>query len=90
MPFNPPILAALFATGYQIDWNLMDEGLERKRRWFGADEFIYELDKAPAGHLPLTSALRGTQLIKAIYKHPVWEQEQFADSGKGKFQLKKK
>jgi len=73
--------------GGQIDWNLVDPDgdLERKRRWFGADEFIYELDKAPKGHLPLTSALRGTQLIKALFKHPAWEREEFADSGKGKY-----
>jgi hypothetical protein len=37
------------------------------------------------GHLPLTSALRGTQLLKALYEHPVWEREEFASSGKGKY-----
>ena len=37
------------------------------------------------GHLPLTSALRGTQLLKTLYKHPVWEREEFASSGKGKY-----
>lgn len=49
--------------------------VERKLRWFGANEFIYDVDKAPVGHLPLTSALRGTQLLKELFKHPVWETE---------------
>ncbi|MCL7041220.1 hypothetical protein MKW94_010942 [Papaver nudicaule] len=37
-------------------------------------EFIWELnDDTPAGHLPLTNALRGTQLLKYIFKHPAFE-----------------
>jgi hypothetical protein len=32
------------------------------------------------GHLPLTNALRGTQLFEAILTHPVWEE--MAKSGK--------
>jgi len=72
----------------KIDWNLMDDGLERKRRWFGADEFVYDLEAATPGHLPLTSALRGVQLIKALLKHPAWDLPQFADSGKGKYEKK--
>jgi len=61
----------------KIGWNLMDDGLERKRRWFGADEFIYDVEEAPKGHLPLTSALRGTMLMKAIFKHPVWSRPEY-------------
>lgn len=49
--------------------------MERKLRWFGANEFIYDVDKAPKGHLPLTSALRGTTLLKELMMHPVWETE---------------
>lgn len=49
--------------------------VERKLRWFGANEFIYDVDKAPKGHLPLTSALRGTTLLKELLTHPVWETE---------------
>lgn len=49
--------------------------VERKLRWFGANEFIYDVDKAPKGHLPLTSALRGTTLLKQLMAHPVWETE---------------
>jgi hypothetical protein len=50
----------------KIGWNLVENGIERKLRWFGKSEFIYDLEKAPTGHLPLTSALRGTQLLKAL------------------------
>lgn len=57
----------------RIGWTKVDEnGNERKLKWFGANEFIYEVEKAPKGHLPLTSALRGTQLVKQILLHPVW------------------
>jgi hypothetical protein len=35
-------------------------------------EFKYDLDTAPQGHLPLTSALRGTQLLKQLMILPVW------------------
>lgn len=62
----------------KIGWNIVDEELERKRRWFGNDEFIYDLKKAPKGHLPLTSALRGTQLLSELMKHPAWDDEEFA------------
>jgi hypothetical protein len=44
------------------------------RRWFGANEFLYDLVAAPRGHLPLTNALRGTQLLKHLLQHPVWDQ----------------
>lgn len=47
--------------------------VERKLRWFGANEFIYDVDRAPRGHLPLTSALRGTTLLKELMEHPAWE-----------------
>lgn len=59
----------------RIGWTTDDEltGAKRKRRWFGDSEFIYTLQDAPKGHLPLTSALRGTQLLKALLQHPLWE-----------------
>lgn len=57
----------------RIGWTKVDNGIERKLRWFGQNEFIYDLEKAPKGHLPLTSALRGTQLIKQLLTHPVWD-----------------
>eukprot|EP00985_Skeletonema_marinoi_P029776 scaffold29025_cov147-Skeletonema_marinoi.AAC.3 len=59
----------------KIGWTTTDGDVERKKRWFGASEFIYDLKKAPEGHLPLTSALRGTSLIKELLNHPVWEND---------------
>jgi hypothetical protein len=59
----------------KIGWTTMDGDVERKRRWFGNSEFIYNLKKAPKGHLPLTSALRGTSLLKKLLEHPVWEND---------------
>jgi|TARA_B100000475_G_scaffold101392_1_gene73795 hypothetical protein len=63
----------------KIGWTTTDEitGQPRKRRWFGDSEFFYSLDKAPKAHLPLTSALRGTQLLKALLQHQVWETEEW-------------
>lgn len=59
----------------KIGWTTTDGEVERKKRWFGASEFIYDIKKAPEGHLPLTSALRGTSLIKELLRHPVWEND---------------
>lgn len=59
----------------RIGWTTKDGEVERKKRWFGASEFIYDVKKAPEGHLPLTSALRGTSLIKQLLNHPVWEND---------------
>jgi hypothetical protein len=63
----------------KIGWTTIDEvtGQARKRRWFGDSEFSYKLDDAPKAHLPLTSALRGTQLLKALLQHQVWETEEW-------------
>mmetsp|Transcript_7399 Transcript_7399/g.12859 ORF Transcript_7399/g.12859 Transcript_7399/m.12859 type:complete len:230 (-) Transcript_7399:76-765(-) len=59
----------------KIGWTTKDGEVERKKRWFGASEFIYDVKKAPEGHLPLTSALRGTSLIKELLNHPVWDND---------------
>lgn len=59
----------------KIGWTTTDGEVERKKRWFGASEFIYDVKKAPEGHLPLTSALRGTSLIKKLLEHPVWDND---------------
>jgi hypothetical protein len=56
----------------RIGWTTVENDSERKLRWYGKSEFIYELTKAPKGHLPLTSALRGTQLMRKLMEHPVW------------------
>lgn len=38
------------------------------------NEFMWELsDDTPEGHLPLTNALRGTQLLSSILTHPAFE-----------------
>jgi len=61
----------------RIGW-MNDEG--KLLRWLpekAQNEFIYELDKAPKGHLPLTSTLRGQQLLLNLLRHPVWEREEF-------------
>lgn len=57
----------------RIGWTTVENESERKLRWYGQSEFIYTL-KAPKGHLPLTSALRGTQLVKKLMEHPVWSE----------------
>jgi hypothetical protein len=59
----------------KIGWSTKDGDVERKKRWFGASEFTYDVKKAPKGHLPLTSALRGTNLIQELINHPVWEND---------------
>jgi len=59
----------------KIGWTTQDGDVERKKRWFGASEFTYDVKKAPEGHLPLTSALRGTSLLKELLKHPVWDND---------------
>jgi hypothetical protein len=59
----------------KVGWTTTDGEVERKKRWFGASEFIYDVKKAPEGHLPLTSALRGTSLLKQLLSHPVWDNE---------------
>eukprot|EP00567_Pseudictyota_dubia_P008155 CAMPEP_0197464868 /NCGR_PEP_ID=MMETSP1175-20131217/64248_1 /TAXON_ID=1003142 /ORGANISM="Triceratium dubium, Strain CCMP147" /LENGTH=233 /DNA_ID=CAMNT_0043000871 /DNA_START=110 /DNA_END=811 /DNA_ORIENTATION=- len=59
----------------KIGWTTTDGEVERKKRWFGASEFTYDVKKAPEGHLPLTSALRGTSLIKELLTHPVWDND---------------
>ncbi|PON88681.1 GUN4-like [Trema orientale] len=43
-------------------------------------EFIWELnDDTPEGHLPLTNALRGTQLLNCLLNHPAFEAEDEAE-----------
>ena len=89
------LLAALDADGdgegdfegfcRKIGWSTKDSDVERKLRWFGASEFTYDTS-APRGHLPLTSALRGTTLLKKLLDHPAWDLE----DGDTEFDGKKK
>lgn len=54
-------------------------------------EFIWELtDKTPEGHLPLTNALRGAQLLNSILTHPSFDtrEEQEAEDGAGEVEEK--
>jgi hypothetical protein len=54
----------------QIDWTTGENSNYRK--W--PMEFNYTLE-APRGHLPLTNALRGTQLFQALLDHPAFEKQ---------------
>ncbi len=54
----------------QIDWVQGENNVYRK--WPG--EFNYTAD-AVKGHLPLTNALRGTQLFEAIMAHPAFDKQ---------------
>eukprot|EP00899_Mesostigma_viride_P007750 jgi/Mesvir1/16977/Mv15822-RA.1 len=47
-------------------------GENRTYRKFPED-YLWDLKKAPKGHLPLTNALRGTQLLTAVLTHPAFE-----------------
>ncbi|KAK9138804.1 hypothetical protein Sjap_009398 [Stephania japonica] len=55
-------------------------------------EFIWELnDDTPEGHLPLTNALRGTQLLNSILTHPAFqsvEEDEEVSEGSGADELK--
>ena len=65
-----------------IDWVQGEFNVYRK--WPG--EFNYdsptEPKSAPKGHLPLTNALRGTQLFQAILEHPAWDEAPQGVEGK--------
>ncbi|KAI3459754.1 hypothetical protein Pfo_016417 [Paulownia fortunei] len=46
-------------------------------------EFMWEMEEgAPEGHLPLTNALRGTQLLNTILSHPAFEGDEEEGGGK--------
>ena len=49
----------------RLDWVTGDD--DSYRKW--PEDFVYRLDDAVRGHLPLTNALRGTQLFQAILEH---------------------
>jgi hypothetical protein len=59
----------------RIGWSHPDGKLLRWLPEAKNDEFIYDLDKAPKGHLPLTSTLRGTQLLTGLLEHEAWGME---------------
>ena len=51
----------------QIDWVQGENNAYRK--W--PEEFIWKKEAA-RGHMPLTNALRGTQLLEALLEHPAF------------------
>jgi len=63
----------------RIGWKNAEGSLLRWLPEEKSDEFVYDVDKAVKGHLPLTSALRGTQLLVGLMEHPAWDREEFAN-----------
>jgi len=61
----------------RIGWKNKEGSLLRWLPEAKGDEFIYDLEKAPKGHLPLTSTLRGQQLLTGLLAHPAWDTEEF-------------
>jgi len=55
----------------RINWVQGENNIYRK--W--PQEFIYSME-AEKGHLPLTNALRGTELIFAIFDHPAFAEDE--------------
>lgn len=53
------------------------------------NEFVWEIsedsDSPPQGHLPLTNALRGTQLLNCIFNHPAFESGEESDEESDEF-----
>ncbi|GKV18669.1 hypothetical protein SLEP1_g29015 [Rubroshorea leprosula] len=48
------------------------------------NEFMWELtEDTPEGHLPLTNALRGTQLLNSILSHPAFDEVEEEEGGGG-------
>ncbi|KAJ6366508.1 hypothetical protein OIU77_002991 [Salix suchowensis] len=65
----------------KIGWmKKLDTEVEQHNYRSFPSEFIWELDDdTPEGHLPLTNALRGTQLLSTILSHPAFEVEEEAE-----------
>lgn len=62
-----------------IDWTTGENNNYRK--W--PQDFLYK-EMAAKGHLPLTNALRGTQLLKALLEHPAFAPPETEETkGKG-------
>lgn len=63
--------SAVLALCPPLSWGLRAQGEHNIYRKWPAG-FTYSTTAAK-GHLPLTNALRGTQLFKAIMEHPAFE-----------------
>ncbi|KAH7681291.1 GUN4-like protein [Dioscorea alata] len=87
-------------TGFfiRVGWmKKLDTEVEQYNYKAFPDEFIWELrDDTPEGHLPLTNALRGTQLLASILTHPAFEEleeeetEEKEDEEESKEEVKEK
>lgn len=62
----------------KVGWmKKLDTEIEQYNYRAFPDEFMWEIkDDTPEGHLPLTNALRGTQLLGSILTHPAFEENQ--------------
>ncbi|XP_004507334.1 tetrapyrrole-binding protein, chloroplastic [Cicer arietinum] len=62
----------------KVGWmKKLDTEMEQHNYRSFPTEFIWELnDDTPEGHLPLTNALRGTQLLNNIFTHPAFDEVQ--------------
>ncbi|KAH7835070.1 hypothetical protein Vadar_022595 [Vaccinium darrowii] len=75
----------------KVGWmKKLDTEMEQYNYRAFPNEFIWELnEETPEGHLPLTNALRGTQLLNSILSHPAFdegeeeEEEEEIFDGKG-------
>ncbi|KAG5226422.1 Tetrapyrrole-binding family protein [Salix suchowensis] len=72
----------------KVGWmKKLDTEVEQHNYRAFPNEFIWELsDDTPEGHLPLTNALRGTQLLTNILNHPAFEvdvEDEVDDNGNG-------
>ncbi|KAF9679154.1 hypothetical protein SADUNF_Sadunf07G0110400 [Salix dunnii] len=65
----------------KIGWmKKLDTEVEQYNYRSFPSEFIWELDDdTPEGHLPLTNALRGIQLLSSILSHPAFEVDEEAE-----------
>ncbi|CAL4981333.1 unnamed protein product [Urochloa decumbens] len=65
----------------KVGWmKKLDTEIEQYNYRAFPDEFMWEIkDDTPEGHLPLTNALRGTQLLGNILTHPAFEEESQED-----------
>uniref|UniRef100_M4CGP2 GUN4-like domain-containing protein n=1 Tax=Brassica campestris TaxID=3711 RepID=M4CGP2_BRACM len=69
----------------KVEWmKLLDTEVVQYNYRASPDEFKWELnDETPLGHLPLTNALRGTQLLKCVLSHPAFEIDGDDDNEEG-------
>ncbi|KAK1318305.1 hypothetical protein QJS10_CPB04g01869 [Acorus calamus] len=60
----------------KVGWmKRLDSEVEQYNYRAFPEEFMWELkEETPMGHLPLTNALRGTQLLGSIFTHPAFEE----------------